>query len=49
MSGWATEVDPSVLKEAGAQAVLAKPFAMQQVTELLTQIAQNHRSDSREG
>jgi signal transduction histidine kinase/tetratricopeptide (TPR) repeat protein len=35
MSGWASEVDPARAREAGAGALLAKPFAMQQVTDLL--------------
>jgi signal transduction histidine kinase/ActR/RegA family two-component response regulator len=38
MSGWASEVDPARAREAGAGALLAKPFAMQQVTELLAAI-----------
>ena len=35
MSGWASEVDPAKARAVGAFALLAKPFAMQQVTDLL--------------
>jgi signal transduction histidine kinase len=38
MSGWASEVDPLQVRDAGAQALLAKPFSMQQVTELLSSV-----------
>lgn len=43
MSGWASEVDPSKAHAVGARALLAKPFAMQQVTDLLLKVT------SREG
>jgi CheY-like chemotaxis protein/anti-sigma regulatory factor (Ser/Thr protein kinase) len=39
MSGWASDVDPAKARAAGAQALLAKPFAMQQVAALLRKIA----------
>jgi CheY-like chemotaxis protein len=39
MSGWASDVDPARARAVGAQALLAKPFAMQQVCDLLQQIA----------
>jgi CheY-like chemotaxis protein len=45
MSGWASEVDQAAVHSAGARALLAKPFAMQQVTELLTTVAR--RAESR--
>jgi signal transduction histidine kinase/CheY-like chemotaxis protein len=35
MSGWASDVDPNRARAAGARALIAKPFAMQQVTDLL--------------
>jgi CheY-like chemotaxis protein len=38
MSGWATGVNPAEARRAGARALLAKPFAMQQVTELVATI-----------
>ncbi len=38
MSGWASEVDPEKAHAAGAKALLAKPFAMQQVEDLLVQV-----------
>jgi CheY-like chemotaxis protein len=39
MSGWASEVDPTKARAAGARALLAKPFAMQQVADLLRGLA----------
>ena len=39
MSGWASEVDPRRARAVGARAVLAKPFVMQQVTDLLHSLA----------
>ncbi len=38
MSGWATGVNPADARRAGAGALLAKPFAMNQVTELLNRV-----------
>jgi signal transduction histidine kinase/CheY-like chemotaxis protein len=38
MSGWASDVDPVRARAAGARALLAKPFAMHQVTELLSTV-----------
>lgn len=38
MSGWASAVDPATAQSVGAFALLAKPFAMQQVTELLARL-----------
>lgn len=46
MSGWASNVDPATAKAAGAQALLAKPFAMQQVCDLLLQIARRTEPSS---
>jgi CheY-like chemotaxis protein/anti-sigma regulatory factor (Ser/Thr protein kinase) len=43
MSGWATEIDPLQVRDAGARAVLSKPFAMQQVTELLASLAKSRQ------
>ncbi len=40
MSGWASDVDPAKARAAGAQALLAKPFAMQQVAALLSRLSQ---------
>jgi CheY-like chemotaxis protein/anti-sigma regulatory factor (Ser/Thr protein kinase) len=39
MSGWTSEIDAARARALGARALLAKPFAMQQVTDLLTAIA----------
>lgn len=38
MSGWATGMNPIEARQAGARALLAKPFAMTQVTELLQSV-----------
>ncbi|MDJ0522434.1 MAG: response regulator [Planctomycetota bacterium] len=38
MSGWTSGVDPARARRAGATALLAKPFALQQVSELLNSI-----------
>lgn len=43
MSGWASEVDPATAQAVGAKALLAKPFAMQQVTDLLLKVAKESR------
>jgi|GEM_PF-6423505 len=40
MSGWASDVDPAEARAAGAKGLLAKPFAMQQVSALLRKIAE---------
>jgi len=40
MSGWSSGVDPARARRAGATALLAKPFALQQVAELLGTIAE---------
>jgi signal transduction histidine kinase/CheY-like chemotaxis protein/tetratricopeptide (TPR) repeat protein len=46
MSGWASEVDPASARAAGAQALLAKPFAMQQVSDLLQRVTSRPPSGS---
>jgi signal transduction histidine kinase/CheY-like chemotaxis protein/tetratricopeptide (TPR) repeat protein len=39
MSGWASDVDHAKARAVGAQALLAKPFAMQQVCDILRRMA----------
>ena len=41
MSGQASAIDPAKVREAGASALLAKPFTMRQVLDLVTALAQS--------
>ncbi len=44
ISGWASGIKPVQARRAGARALLAKPFAMQQVTELVTSLTSAARN-----
>jgi CheY-like chemotaxis protein/anti-sigma regulatory factor (Ser/Thr protein kinase) len=46
MSGQASGIDPAVVREAGAAALLAKPFTMRQVLDLIAQITSGPRSEA---
>ena len=46
MSGWAKGVDATRARRAGATAMLGKPFALRQVTELLSSVGDERRQSS---